>query len=89
MDLNEIISLHSIEMTTMNVYEEDSEDSEDSDLDDIYYDEINGDSDFLDIQLMFDINRSQQTIKYRDRRMKWSDYLQMLRHTNDFEGTYL
>ena len=47
----------------MNAYEEDS------DLDDFYYDEIYGDSDFFDIQLIFDINRSQRTIKYQHGRM--------------------
>ena len=80
MDLNQIILLLSIETTTMNVYEDDSEDS---DLDDFY-----GDSNFFDIQLIFYINRSQRTITYKHGRMKWSDHLQMLRHVNDFEGTY-
>ena len=69
----------------MNAHEEDSEDS---DLDEIYHDEIYGDSDFFDIQLIFDINRSQRTIKYQHGRMNWSDHLKMLRHVNDFDGTY-
>ena len=77
MVLIQIISLHSIKTTTANGYEEDS------DLDEIY-----GDSDFFDIQLIFDINMSQRTIKYQHGRMKWSDRLTMLRHVNDFEGTY-
>ena len=45
----------------MNAFEEDSEGS---DFDNIYYDEISGDSEFFDIQLIFDISRSQRTIKY-------------------------
>ena len=54
MDLILIISFCSIELATMNAHEEDSEDS---DLDEIYHDEIYGDSDFFDIQLIFDINK--------------------------------
>ena len=69
----------------MNVNEEDSEGS---DFDNIYYDKIYGDSDFFDIELIFDINRSERTIKYQHGQMKWLDHLQMLRHINDFEGTY-
>ena len=69
----------------MNAHEEDSEDS---DLDEIYHDEIYDDSDFFDIQLIFDINRSQRMIKYQHGRMNWPDHLKMLRHVNDFDGTY-
>ena len=85
MDLNQIISLHSIKTTTMTV---DEEYSEDSDLDEIYYEEFYGDSDFFDIQLFFYINRSQRSIKYQHGRMNWGNHLQMLRHVNDFDGTY-
>ena len=53
MDLNQIISFYSIELTTMNVYEEYSEDS---DLDEIHHDEIEGDNDFFEFQLIFDMN---------------------------------
>ena len=85
MDLILIISFCSIELTTMNVYEEYSEDS---DLDEIYYDEIEGDNDLFEFQLIFDINRSQRSIEYQHRRMNWSDHLEILRHINDFDGTY-
>ena len=49
-DLNQIISFCSIELTTMNVYGEYSEDSE---LDEIYHDEIEGDNYFFEFQLIF------------------------------------
>ena len=67
----------SIELTTMNAYEEYSKDS---DLDKIYHDEIEGNNDFFEFQLIFDINRSQRSIKYQHGRMNWANHLQMLRH---------
>ena len=66
----------------MNLYEEYSEDS---DLDEIYHAEIEGDYDFFQFQL---INRSQRSITYQHGRMNWANHLQMLRHVNDFDGTY-
>lgn len=50
-----------------------------SHLNDIYQYEIEGDSDFFDFQLIFEINRSQRS---------WSNHLRMLRHVDDIEGTY-
>ena len=52
MDLNQINSFCSIELTT------------NSDLDEIYHDEIEGDNDFFEFQLIFDINRSQRSITW-------------------------
>ena len=73
MDLNQIISFCSIELTTINVYEEYHEDS---DLDEICHDESEGDNDFFELQLIFDINRSQRSIKYQHGRMNWANHLQ-------------
>ena len=53
-DLNQIISFCSIELTTMDIHEEYSEDI---DLGEIYHDEIEGDNDFFEFQLIFDMNK--------------------------------
>ena len=84
MDLSQIIFC-SIEVTIVNV---DEEYDEDGDLDEIHHDEIEGDNDFFEFQLIFDIIRSQRSIKYQHGQMNWANHLQMLRHVNDFDGTY-
>ena len=72
MDLSQIIFC-SIEVTIVNV---DEEYDEDGDLDEIHHDEIEGDNDFFEFQLIFDINRSQRSIKYQHGRMNWANHLQ-------------